>query len=41
MPKRDWGHAEDFVEAMWKMLQKKNHLIMLLQLENNIQLKIL
>ena len=22
--KRDWGHAKDFVEAMWKMLQKKN-----------------
>ena len=22
--KRDWGHAEDFVEAMWKMLQKKS-----------------
>ena len=21
--KRDWGHAKDFVEAMWKMLQKK------------------
>ncbi len=21
--KRDWGHAEDYVEAMWKMLQKK------------------
>ena len=21
--KRDWGHAEDFVEAMWMMLQKK------------------
>ncbi|WP_440653647.1 GDP-mannose 4,6-dehydratase [Candidatus Pelagibacter sp. HIMB1506] len=21
--KRDWGHAEDFVEAMWKMLQRK------------------
>ena len=20
--KRDWGHAEDYVEAMWKMLQK-------------------
>ena len=19
---RDWGHAEDYVEAMWKMLQK-------------------
>ena len=22
--KRDWGHAKDFVVAMWKMLQKKN-----------------
>ena len=22
--KRDWGHAEDYVEAMWKMLQLKN-----------------
>jgi GDPmannose 4,6-dehydratase len=21
--KRDWGHALDYVEAMWKMLQKK------------------
>ena len=21
--KRDWGHAEDYVEAMWKMLQNK------------------
>ena len=21
--KRDWGHAKDFVEAMWKMMQKK------------------
>ncbi len=21
-PKRDWGHAEDFVEAMWLMLQQ-------------------
>ena len=21
--KRDWGHAEDYVEAMWKMLQLK------------------
>ena len=21
--KRDWGHAEDYVEAMWKMLQHK------------------
>ena len=22
--KRDWGHAKDYVVAMWKMLQKKN-----------------
>ena len=22
--KRDWGHARDYVEAMWKMLQRKN-----------------
>ncbi|MDB4846722.1 GDP-mannose 4,6-dehydratase [Pelagibacteraceae bacterium] len=22
--KRDWGHAQDYVEAMWKMLQLKN-----------------
>tara|TARA_B110000027_G_C16119751_1_gene302134 strand:+ start:2108 stop:3142 length:1035 start_codon:yes stop_codon:yes gene_type:complete len=21
--KRDWGHAQDYVEAMWKMLQRK------------------
>ena len=26
--KRDWGHARDYVEAMWKMMQKKLHLIM-------------
>ena len=22
--KRDWGHAEDYVEAMWKILQYKS-----------------
>ena len=22
--KRDWGHAKDYVKAMWKMLQKKS-----------------
>ena len=22
--KRDWGHARDYVEAMWKMMQKKS-----------------
>ena len=26
--KRDWGHAKDYVEAMWKMMQKKNRQIM-------------
>ena len=26
--KRDWGHARDYVEAMWKMLQQKNLMIM-------------
>jgi GDPmannose 4,6-dehydratase len=34
--KRDWGHAKDYVEAMWKMLQKKNLQIMLYRLVNNI-----
>ena len=23
--KRDWGHAKDYVEMQWKMLQQKNH----------------
>ena len=23
--KRDWGHAEDYVKAMWKMLQMQNN----------------
>ena len=22
--KRDWGHAKDFVEAMWLIMQQKN-----------------
>ena len=39
--KRDWGHARDYVEAMWKMLQQKNLMIMLLELEKLLQLKIL
>ena len=29
--KRDWGHAKDYVEAMWKILQQKNLTILLLQ----------
>ena len=35
--KRDWGHAKDYVEAMWKMLQQKNQKIMLLLPANSIQ----
>ena len=27
--KRDWGHAEDYCYAMWKILQQKNQMIML------------
>jgi GDPmannose 4,6-dehydratase len=26
--KRDWGHAKDYVRAMWLMLQKKNQMTM-------------
>ena len=36
--KRDWGHAEDYVEAMWKILNKKNQMTMLSQQEYNIAL---
>ena len=25
---RDWGHAKDYIKAMWMMLQKKHHKIM-------------
>ena len=32
--KRDWGHAKDYVIAMWKILQKKSQMILLLQQEN-------
>ena len=28
--KRDWGHARDYCYAMWKILQQKNLMIMLL-----------
>ena len=27
--KRDWGHAQDYVEAMWRMMQLKNLTILL------------
>ena len=26
--KRDWGYAKEYVEAMWKILQRKNQVIM-------------
>ncbi len=38
--KRDWGHAKDYVEAMWRMLQQKTPRILLLVLVKHIQLKI-
>ena len=28
--KRDWGHAKDYVEMQWKILQQKTPKIMLL-----------
>ena len=37
--KRDWGHARDYVEAMWKMLQQKNLMILLLEQEKHLLLK--
>ena len=37
--KRDWGHAKDYIEMSWLMLQKKNQMIMLSQLADNILLK--
>ena len=33
--KRDWGHAREYVEAMWLMLRQKNPRILLFQLVNN------
>ena len=33
--KRDWGHAKDYVNAMWLMMQQKNQMTSLLQLEGN------
>ena len=32
--KRDWGHAKDYVEAMWLMMQQKNQMILSFQLVN-------
>ena len=38
--KRDWGHAKDYVEMQWMILQQKNLMITLLQVATNIQLEI-
>ena len=38
---RDWGHAKDYVQAMWLMLQQKNQVIMLLVLAKPLLLEIL
>ena len=38
--KRDWGHAKDFVEAQWLMMQKPLKIMLFLQV-NNILLEIL
>ena len=35
--KRDWGHAKDYVEAMWLCSKKENQMILLLEQENSIQ----
>ena len=35
--KRDWGHAKDYVEMCWKILQHKNQMILLWQQKNSIQ----
>ena len=37
--KRDWGHAKDYVIAMWKWCKKNNLKIMLLLQENNTRSK--
>ena len=39
--KRDWGHAKDYVFAMWKILQQKKPDDFVIATKNNIQLKIL
>ena len=38
---RDWGHAKDYVEMQWLMLQQKNQKIILFLLEEWKQLGIL
>ncbi len=37
--KRDWGHAEDYVEAMWKMLQLKNPVDLVVSTGKSISIK--
>lgn len=37
--KRDWGHAEDYVEAMWKMLQLKKPVDLVISTGKSISVK--
>jgi len=37
--KRDWGHAEDYVEAMWKMLQLKKPVDLVISTRISISIK--
>jgi GDPmannose 4,6-dehydratase len=37
---RDWGHAKDYVEAMWRILQLNNLMILYVPQEYPIQFKI-
>ena len=39
--RRDWGHAEDYVRAMWLMLNRRSPEDFVISLENNILLEIL
>ena len=39
--KRDWGHAKDYVEAQWLILQQKKPEDFVIGTELTIQLKIL
>ena len=37
--KRDWGHAEDYVEAMWKMLQLRKPVDLVISTGKSISIK--
>ena len=37
--KRDWGHAKDYVEAMWRMLQQKKPIDLVISTGKQITVK--